>query len=164
MSSSTVARIVLVVLLLLEAAAGAWLIRDALGSLDHQVDTVRAIGFAVLVAVLALVILRQAEPPRARSGRGSGRHRDPHRPGDDGALLRHIVSTMDGRHGDASGTPAFALLAVGSQAIIWFCAWRAMPEPLGQALARSMAGAAVVLVGGIAALFVGGVVASFFMV
>ena len=163
MSFSDIARIVLVVLLLLEAAAGAFLIGDALGGLDPKVDRVRGVGFAAFVAVLALVIL--VRPNRYALALAGGL-----------AVLGIVAalaitalfyisssSTLDGRRGDTSGTPVFGVLAVGSQVLIWYCAWRAMPEPLGEALARSMAGAAVVFIGGLVSLFAVGVVASFFM-
>jgi hypothetical protein len=163
MSSSDIARIILVVLLLLEAAAGAFLIGDALGGLDPKVDRVRGVGLGIFVAALALVIL--VRPNRYALALAEGL-----------AVIGILValaitalffvassSTLDGRSGDTSGTPVFGLLTVGSQVLIWYCAWRTMPEPLGEALARSMAGAAVVLIGGTVSLFVGGVVASFFM-
>ena len=163
MSSSSVARIILVILLLVEAAVGAVLLRDAVGGLDPKVDTVRAIGFALFVAALALVIL--VRPSRHALALAKGLAVIGVLAALAMTALFYVTSssTLDGRRGDASGTPAFALLAVGSQVIIWYCAWRTMPEPLSQALARSMAGAAVVLVGGMVSLFVAGVVASFFM-
>jgi hypothetical protein len=163
MSPSSVARIVLVVLLLIEAGVGAYLIRDALGGLDHAVDTVRAVGFAVLVATLALVILIRPNRYSLALAEGLAVIGILVALGITALFFITSLSTLDGRRSDPSGTPLFALVAVGPQVIIWYCAWRTMPEPLGEALARSMAGAAGVFIGGMVSLFVVGVVASFFM-